>query len=773
VEGTTAPATAGTPAPDAPGPPSPPGPSAAPIPEVAGAQRLDGPWRAAPSDPERARSFFEPDHDDADWAWVPVPAHWRAAPELASADGPVCYRRRIAAGALEAGARRFVTFEGILASADVWCDGTYLGATGPWFAPHTFELAARAEHTLAVEVHCPLDSGAGPRHGLLGTLGEAAAAAGWNPGGIWRPVRFHHTGPVRIAALRVGCREAGAERAVLAGRVALDAGPESGRRVRLRWRCADQAGTDLAAAEQDATLAAGRTELAWTLAVDRPPRWWPWRLGDQPLVHLTVEVLVDGRCSDARALRTGLRELRLRDWRLEVNGVPLFAIGSATGPHRLDPAAAAPDGPAGDVRLAREANLDLLRLWGHVGGPDTYAAADELGVLLWQDLPLVGRAARSLRRPAVEAARRLVEVCSAHPSVVMWCAHDAPFPSRPGPGAGIPARARHLAARLAPAWTREVLDRAAARTLRQADPTRPVVRASGLLPGLFSTGTDWHASLGWTTGRFDALAGRARALPRLARWVSRIEAASLPESARTRAWGAHRGPDGAPGGAAGNGERPASGRSGEGARSRRDRSRSRTAPVPAVAPWSPAAQEAVLAAHVPPEAFDDFDAWRDAGQSYQAALVQLQVEDLRRLRWRPSGGCCQHTFADPAGPAATEPAGPASPAVLDARRVPKPAFAALRAAGRSVLPMLEPRRGLVHVANETGERYPGAQVTVRLGGRIWRFTGEVAPRSVTYVGRVRVDREASPAWVRLDHPDLGSVTNGYDRVLGWLRIVDA
>src|SRR6185436_20874601 len=101
--------------------------------------------------------------------------------------------------------------------------------------------------------------------------------------------------------------------------------------------------------------------------------------------------------------------------------------------------------------------------------------------------------------------------------------------------------------------------------------------------------------------------------------------------------------------------------------------------------------------------FATFDAWRTATQEYQAALVQLQVEDLRRLKYAPTGGFCHFCFAD-GHPAVTW-------SVLDHARVRKAGYAALRDACRTVLPMLEPRTGLVHVVSERRDALPGAVVT--------------------------------------------------------------
>ena len=108
--------------------------------------------------------------------------------------------------------------------------------------------------------------------------------------------------------------------------------------------------------------------------------------------------------------------------------------------------------------------------------------------------------------------------------------------------------------------------------------------------------------------------------------------------------------------------------------------------------------------------------------------------------------------------------------VLDHDRTPKLGYGALRDACRSVLPMVDPRTGAVHVVSEARTPIPDAAVTVRVDGREHRFAGEVAPGAVTYVGTVGGLTGATSAEVVLDHPG-GSIRNGYDLVLTWLRIV--
>ncbi|MFM7616150.1 MAG: glycoside hydrolase family 2 protein [Actinomycetes bacterium] len=694
---------------------------------------LDGTWRAAASDGDLAREFAGPAFDDDDWNEVTVPGHWRAHAALRDVDGPVLHRRAFDTPPIHPGRRRFLTLDGVFTLADVWLDGAYLGPTEGYFTPHTFEIGrddpTRREHLLAIEVACPHEADRTAKRSVSGVFAHwDAMDPGLAPGGIWQPVRVRDTGPVRIARLRTICTEAGPERGRLLLDLSLDARGEEGRTpIVLHAAVTGPDGTLLTLAEREVTLADGDNHLAWAVDVDAPPRWWPWRLGPADLCGLTVTVEVGGTVSDERTLHTAFREVRVRDWRWTVNGEDLFVMGTNLAPTRALPATATAAELAQDIALAREANLDLVRVHAHVARPELYDAADAAGMLVWQDLPLQWGYARSVRRSAVHQARDMVDLLGHHPSIALWCAHNEPLAVvtdtdvEPTPG----TLARLGAAMVLPTWNKDVLDRSIARALRRADPSRPVNPHSGVLPGLTSPGTDSHFYFGWYHGALDGLAPALRAAPRLGRFVSEFGAQSVPNAAtflHPERW-----PD---------------------------------------LDWEHLAehhslQRAILDRHVPMGAFTTFDEWRDATQAYQAALITLQVEDLRRLRFDPTGGFCQFSFADP-NPAI-------SWSVLDHERVPKLGYGALRDSCRSLLPMIEPRQGLVHVVNETAERLPDARVIARIDDREHVFVGDVTPHGLTFVGRVGPVVGAERAEVVLEH-DGRRIEHRYDLLLPWLGI---
>jgi beta-mannosidase len=672
---------------------------------------LSGRWRAHEADPELRKTFAEPDvrdgGDASGWRDVTIPHHWRAEPAFQNFDGPVLYRRAFEHATPHA--RAFLELDGVFYYSDVWLDREYLGATEGAFSRHAFEitdaLRSRTEHLLAVEVACSPPRDRSTKRAITGAyFASALIDPALNPGGIWRPVRIAESGPVRLARTRVVCSETTAERGRLECKVTLDAGSE-GRDACLRAVLRGPDGGVLLDAVRLVNLAAERNDLSWTLTVDAPPRWWPHRFGPQHLCTLELTVEVDDTVSDRRTLRTAFREVRERELRFSVNGEPLFLKGATYGPARALLGGASEQLVRDDVQRALDANLDFLRVHAHVASDALYDAADEAGLLLWQDFPMVGGYARGIRREAARQARAMVDQLAHHPSVFVWCAHDAPL--------GDETPARLLAGATLPTWGKEVLDRSVARAIARRDPSRPVVPHSG-------AGDDAHLWFGWRHGTLAGLAPAVRTVPRLARFVSAFGAQSVPNAS---AWmHPERWPELA---------------------------------------WDELAarhcmDHSAFSMHVPPADAKSFDEWREATQAYHAALLQLQIEDLRRCKASPAGGFSVFAFADPA-PAVGF-------GVLDHERQPKRAYDALRDACRPVLPMVDPRTGSVHVVNDDAQAISDAEIEVAVDGRVRRWRGDIGNAAAEFVARVDLS-DAVDVEIVLTHVTTGRVANRYPLVV--------
>ena len=225
------------------------------------------------------------------------------------------------------------------------------------------------------------------------------------------------------------------------------------------------------------------------------------------------------------------------------------------------------------------------------------------GLLLWQDFPLQWGYARGMRKQAVRQAREMVDLLGHHPSIALWCAHNEPLAVDVQPGEPMPTPEAAADRR------RRCSSRRGTRTCSTArsrvpctGPTRAArwTRTRACSPG---SGARAPTPTSTSAGTTDARRARARAPARC-----RGSPASSPSSAPRRC----------------------------------------REPADFMEPerWPDLDWDRLFERHALPEgcsstatcrrpSLDSFDdvARRDPG--YQAALIQLQVEDLRRLKYEP------------------------------------------------------------------------------------------------------------------------------------------
>jgi beta-mannosidase len=182
-----------------------------------------------------------------------------------------------------------------------------------------------------------------------------------------------------------------------------------------------------------------RGAYSFAFQLDAPRVWNPWDRGEPNLYTLTTRVLDDASALDTHKTTFGLRTIELASnpgaptdsapWTFVVNGQPEFIRGTNWVPADAIPARVTRTDYAELLQLARDANINLLRVWG--GGLKEkrafYDLCDELGILIWQEFPLTGAGIDYFPRDAayVEALKQeatgIVQALRNHPSVVLWC----------------------------------------------------------------------------------------------------------------------------------------------------------------------------------------------------------------------------------------------------------------------------------------------------------------------------------------------------------------
>ena len=357
---------------------------------------------------------------------------------------------------------------GVNYGCEVYLNGRKLNAKTHYgqFLRQTYNitpyLAPNGQNRLAVLI-LPPDPVGNPNGGQGGdgTIARNVSnqyTAGWDwiqpvrdrNTGIWDKVTIERTGPVNLQnphlVTRVpGVRQpTGPQRAATLAASAELVNPTS-RPVNGTLSCTLEGRT----VSQKVTLPARSTRLVRlpVATIASPKLWWPNGYGAQPLYPARLRfVVAGGAVSDAETVPVGIREIttswnaQTRSRQVLVNGQRIFIKGGnwILSDALLRLSAARYDA---EVRLHRDANLNLLRVWG--GGllerPEFYAACDQYGLLVMQDFWMSGDADGRWQDPAkkddqwtrrqypddhrlfITSAADQVKMIRNHASLAMWC----------------------------------------------------------------------------------------------------------------------------------------------------------------------------------------------------------------------------------------------------------------------------------------------------------------------------------------------------------------
>ncbi|MGB8259907.1 MAG: glycosyl hydrolase family 2 [Terracidiphilus sp.] len=344
------------------------------------------------------------------------------------------YRTQFAAPAAGAREERFwLHFGGINYRAQIWLNGhkiadesTVAGAYRIYDFDVTGVLKPGAENVLAVETFAPTEKDLGINW------------VDWNPCppdkdmGLWGGVELTTTGPVTVRAPMAATHftdstlhtaeltvyaelHNAADHAVKGVVTGTAAGARFERTVEL-------------AAHEDRTVVFTPAD-APSLRIEDAKVWWPYAMGEPRLERLTVSFAMDGRASDERSVRFGVREitseLTANGSRLfRVNGRPLLVRGAGwsqdmllrTSEKRL----------RDELRLVRAMNLNTIRLEGKLETEEFFHLADEQGILVmagwcccdhwehWKDWT-----AEDLTIATASLRAQLLRLRT-HPSLLVW-----------------------------------------------------------------------------------------------------------------------------------------------------------------------------------------------------------------------------------------------------------------------------------------------------------------------------------------------------------------
>jgi exo-1,4-beta-D-glucosaminidase len=381
----------------------------------------------------------------------------------------------------------WLTFEGINYRAEIWMNGhkiagshEVVGMFGRWTFDITEIAAFDRENVVAVKVF-PLDFPglpAEPQLKAFGTFGLNGGPTGdigknvsmhcsvgwdWIPAvrdrnmGIWQDVKISATGPIDIRDLQVVTDLPLPD--ILTADIRIkadlcnfsDSVQEGTLTLRLSPRRSGQ--EEIVFIKKEVKLGPRETlgivfasDSYPELRVKNPVLWWPNGLGRPDLYEMELNLEIGGRVSDSERISFGIREVASQAETVDgwdrrnffVNGVKIPIRGAAWVPDMM--LNHSPERLRSELRLWKEANLNLVRIWGGGTTPreEFFDFCDEMGLLVWHDFWITGDCQGTWDKGSqdypydaqvfLSNAAAVVKKLRNHPSLLVWTAGNEGYP---------------------------------------------------------------------------------------------------------------------------------------------------------------------------------------------------------------------------------------------------------------------------------------------------------------------------------------------------------
>lgn len=359
-----------------------------------------------------------------------------------------------------------LVFEGLDTFADIYLNGKKIAATDNafrrWVLPAK-NLLKKRQNELKIILHSPIQRllpqvqampiklagnypspfGDEPRDAMTGNFARKPGYHfGWDWGpryvtaGIWRSVKIMSYDDILLQDFHIQQVRLHAQSAELQARFDVQADKDA--QLDLELRISDPDGKQLISKSLHASVKKGHNQLSLPLQIENPRRWYPHGMGDQALYSFDLSLRKNKQLLAEVKKRTGLREVEMRrnkdqwgqSFGFVINGLPVFAKGANLIPFDMFPNRVRPKKMRAILQSAKDANMNMLRLWGggNYESDAFYDMADEMGLMLWQDFMFGGGVVpaydKKFRENVVAEARDQLLRLRSHPSIVLWCGNN-------------------------------------------------------------------------------------------------------------------------------------------------------------------------------------------------------------------------------------------------------------------------------------------------------------------------------------------------------------
>ena len=351
-------------------------------------------------------------------------------------------------------------FDGLDTYADIYLNGSLLERTDNMFVGYELpvkEVLREGENRLQVYFHSPIkqalpqwetDGFAYPADNDHSKIRvsvysrKAPYSFGWDWGirlatsGIWRPVTLELYDAARVDDYFVHQESVSREFAKLNNMLEVTSVASAPRQAEVTLTYAYQDEPKVTE-HKNVTLQPGCNRINLPIEIDCPHLWMPNGWGEPALYDFEISVKVDGKVVASEKKKVGLRTVKVvmeddkdgKSFYFVVNGQPMFAKGSNFIPSDALLPNVSTERYRQLMQDVKDAHHNMIRVWaGGIYEDDRfYEAADEMGILVWQDFIFACTTYPSdpnfLRRVKEEAEYNIKRL-RGHASLAMWCGNN-------------------------------------------------------------------------------------------------------------------------------------------------------------------------------------------------------------------------------------------------------------------------------------------------------------------------------------------------------------
>ena len=358
--------------------------------------------------------------DNVDWTSVTLPHCFNARdavdPDTRYYQGPGWYRKQLKVANPFSNGRTLLHFDGAGQSSEVFIGtekvGSHLGGYDEWSVDITDAVAKfKAEKSVPLAVRCDNSRDAESIPSDLSDFNRY--------GGLYRHVTLTYVPAISLQRVHVEPALSDSGMATVKVRSRLFNPTDLPDPSDLTLEITDPTGKIIHSASQKLAPWAGDREI-YTFEITKPALWSP----KSPALYQCVVTLKSKHGEQRMAERFGLRTVEwVKHGPFKLNGERLLLRGTHYHEDHAGTAAAVPDEVVRETFQAmKEMGANFVRLGHHQQAPLVLDLCDELGLLVWEEIPWCrgGLGGERFQNQARAMLRNLIDQHYNHPSVILW-----------------------------------------------------------------------------------------------------------------------------------------------------------------------------------------------------------------------------------------------------------------------------------------------------------------------------------------------------------------